>query len=136
MLRKSSSDGAWRYATIDYRQRDKQSIPEDDCRAQSGPPRTKVWCATPARMHGCAEAGRVGKTAAVWAVLNDAPAASSGFSYLLRTSTAELFKKYKIFDQFRDIESLKNFFLFLSFTKTTKIRPNKQTKHRHLLFFG
>jgi hypothetical protein len=54
-----------------------------------------VWCATRARIHGSGEAGRVGTTAAGWAVLKDAPAASSGFSYLLRTSTAELFKKYK-----------------------------------------
>jgi hypothetical protein len=48
-------------------------------------------------MHGCAEAGRVGKTVAGWAVLKDAPAASSGFSYRLRTSTAELFKIYLLF---------------------------------------
>ncbi len=77
----------------------------------------------------------MGEMAVGWAVLEDAPAASSGFSYLIRTSTAELFKKYKYFFKFRDIESWTNFFLFLSFTKTTKIRPNKQTKHRHLLFF-
>jgi hypothetical protein len=94
-----------------------------------------VWCATPARMHGCEEAGRVGEMAVGWAVLEDAPAASSGFSYLLRTSTAELFKKYKYLINFVISKVGRIFFLFLSFTKTTKIRPNKQTKHRHFLFF-
>ncbi|CAK9857111.1 unnamed protein product [Sphagnum jensenii] len=39
-----------------------------------GPRRAKVWCATPALMHGCEEAGRVGEMAVGWAVLEDAPA--------------------------------------------------------------
>jgi len=40
-----------------------------------------------------------------------------------------------IYDQFRDIESFDDFFSTFSFAKTTKIRPHKQTKHRHILFF-
>jgi hypothetical protein len=78
-------------------------------------------------MHGCEEAGRVGEMAVGWAVLEDAPAASSGFSYLLRTSTAELFKKYKYLINFVILKVGRIFFSFYLSRKRQKCVPtNKQ----------
>jgi hypothetical protein len=54
------------------------------------------------------------------------------------TSTAELFKKYiKIFDQFRDIESLTIFFFlfFIFHENDKKNRPNKQTNKQNTATF-
>jgi hypothetical protein len=87
-----------------------------------------VWCATPARMHGSEEAGRVGKMAVGWAVLEDAPAASSGFSYLIRTSTAELFKKYKYFFNFVISKVGRIFFLFFIFHENDKNSSQQTNK--------